>query len=137
MTEAEEDTMNEVQTIERTSAALDPEAISLETLECRRNTLENEMFEVSGYLSQRLHEVEDHVTELQLSLHRLVCLSGRTPIEDKTTEVVRLVGETFAAVDTAGMADAAERVGYLKTRVEKLEAAILERFRRESLQGTG
>jgi hypothetical protein len=128
--------MNEVQTIERPGAALDPEAINLETLECRRNTLENEMFEVSGYLSQRLHEVEDHVTELQLALHKLVCLSGRVPIEDKTTEIVRLVGETFGAIDTTGMSDAADRVAYLKMRIEKLEAAILERLRRESPKGT-
>jgi hypothetical protein len=102
---------------------------TVETLESRRNALEGEMFELAGALSQRLHQVEQQVSELQLALHSLICLSGRTPIETKVPQVVRLVGRTMDGIDRKALVDAGDRVAELKDQVGRIEGAILERIR--------
>src|SRR5215218_9271604 len=75
------------------------QGVSLETLETRRNALENEMFELAARLSARLHGAQERMAELSEALDELVKRSGRMAIEDKTPRVLRLIREAQECID--------------------------------------
>ncbi|HEX9236194.1 MAG TPA: hypothetical protein VF972_07935 [Actinomycetota bacterium] len=101
-------------------------ACTLETLEARRNALENQMFEVAGGLASRLHEVEEHITALQPKVHEIVCQSGRVPVDEKTNLVATLIQETARQIDLTAAVAQAERVTALKRRIADLEDQIFQ-----------
>ena len=114
---------------------------SLETMECRRNHLENQMFELAGELSEQLHEIEQVVSDLASRLHTTVCESGRAPIEVKSLSVLDAVDEAEAKVRVDGMAEKAARVAELKAEISVYERRITEemqaRIQERQLASTG
>jgi chromosome segregation ATPase len=101
--------------------------VSLETLECRRNALENEMFELAGRLSERLHGAQERMAELSEALDELVKRSGRMAIEDKTPRVLSLIREAQECIDGLRADAEARQIAQLKAEISAHEAEILER----------
>jgi chromosome segregation ATPase len=103
------------------------EGVSLETLETRRNAVENQMFELATRLSARLHGAQERMAELSEALDELVKRSGRMAIEDKTPRVLSLIREAQECIDGLRADAEARQIAQLKSEIGGYEAEILER----------
>jgi hypothetical protein len=90
----------------------------IETLECRIYLTEDEMYLAAGQLQRELHALEEPIRILSQDVHRLLCESGRVPLEQKATEILSRIRETMAALDLDPAQAQAERVAELKDRIE-------------------
>jgi hypothetical protein len=90
----------------------------IETLECRIYLTEDEMFLAAGQLQRELHALEEPIRILSQDVHRLLCESGRVPLEQKATEIVSRIRDTMAGLNLAPAQAQAERLAQLKDRIE-------------------
>jgi hypothetical protein len=97
---------------------------SLETLECRRNVAEDELFRVEASLNRHLDRIEAEVTRLADEIQQLVRRSGRIPIDQKTIRILGGIQTSLERLDLPAAQELASRVSLLRRRVTAFEGAI-------------
>jgi regulator of replication initiation timing len=102
---------------------------TLETLGCRQYMAEDELFRAGARLNERLHELERSVNAFREDVHRVVCESGRMPIEMKALEILAKLRTVVQDAAPATLLAETKQVVTLKARVEGYEREIAEMLR--------
>ncbi|HEX9410697.1 MAG TPA: hypothetical protein VF986_03255 [Actinomycetota bacterium] len=102
---------------------------SRETLECRIYMAEDAMYRRSDELNRHLHELESRLNGLTAAVHRVLCETGRTPVEEKTGTIVQAVEAFEAGTDLGEIRALAERITSLKGLIEGFEREAAESFK--------
>jgi len=99
------------------------------TLECRIYMAEDAMYRRSDELNRHLHELESRLNGLTAAVHRVLCETGRTPVEEKTGTIVQAVEAFEAGTDLGEIRALAERITSLKGLIEGFEREAAESFK--------
>ena len=97
----------------------------LEALEGRRTALQEEMYALSGRLTEHLYAVEREIDGLPSDIHAVVCRDGTSAVEDKAQRVLRLLDASEVAIDPVGITAAARRLVRLKEQIAQLDRDII------------
>ncbi|MGH2554610.1 MAG: hypothetical protein ACRDHO_02700 [Actinomycetota bacterium] len=102
---------------------------SRETIEGRIYLAEDAMYRRSGELNRQLHELESRLKDLTASVHRVLCESGRMPLEARTDSIVQAIEAFEAGIDLGEIRAKAGRVSSLRGLVECFERELEESSR--------
>jgi hypothetical protein len=97
-----------------------------EMIECRIYMAEDAMYRRSDELDRDLHELEARLKDLTASVHRVLCESGRIPLEAKTGIIARAVEAFESGTDLSEIRAEAERVSSLKGLIDSYERDLAE-----------
>ena len=87
------------------------------------------MYRRSDELNRHLHELESRLNGLTAAVHRVLCETGRTPVEEKTGTIVQAVEAFEAGTDLGEIRALAERITSLKGLIEGFEREAAESFK--------
>jgi len=87
---------------------------------------EDAMYRRSDQLNRHLHELESRLEDLTAAVHRILCESGRTPLEMKASTIVQAIEAFEAGTDLSEIRALAERTTSLKGLIDGYERGIAE-----------
>src|SRR6266508_2234858 len=102
---------------------------SRETLECRIYMAEDAMYRRSDERNRDVHELESRLNGLTAAVHKVLCETGRTPLEAKTGAVVQAIEAFEIGLDLSQIRALAERITSLKGLIEGFEREAAESFK--------
>ncbi len=91
---------------------------SAQTLECRIYLTEDEMYRLGAELDRHLHDLESRLQHLTAEVHRVLCESGRIPLDEKVTTIIGSIGSFVADAARADLRSEADVITGLKDRVD-------------------
>lgn len=98
-----------------------------ETLECRIYVAEDDLYRRSGQLNRDLHEVEERLKALNTDVHRVLCETGRMPLDLKAETITRALATFQSAVDVGHITNEAAAVRAAKALIATLERQLADR----------
>ena len=97
---------------------------SRETLECRTYMAEDAMYRDSDALERKLHELEASLRNLTALIHRVLCESGRTPVQVKAHTIAEAVEAFESGFDVGEIETRAERIASLSGLIDQYEREL-------------
>jgi hypothetical protein len=98
-----------------------------ETLECRIYMAEDELYRQSGLLNRDLHDVETRLKGLNIEVHRVLCETGRMPLDLKAEAIVQALESFQAAVDVGHVKNEVGAIRAMKDLIATLERQVADR----------